>query len=583
MAGRIPQSFIDELISRVDIVEIIDERVPLKKAGRDFVACCPFHTEKTPSFSVSPAKQFYYCFGCNAHGTVIGFLMDYAHLDFVDAVQELADRAGVDIPREAAGISDAGESQALYSVLAQASAFYARQLREHPDARLAIEYLKRRGVSGEVAAQFGLGFAPTGWDTLVGEMRAAGIATSTLVGAGLAIEKESGGLYDRFRSRVVFPIRDRRGRTVGFGARALGSDEPKYLNSPETAVFHKGRELYGFHEARQANRSIDSLYVVEGYMDVVALSQAGISNAVATLGTAATADHMLRLFRTTPRISFCFDGDAAGRRAAWRAVGTLMPLFHDGWIASFMFLPEGEDPDSLVRARGAAGFAAEAENALGLSEFLFEQLALQVDLDTLEGCARLVEIARPLISPLKAPALQSLLIDRLGELSGINAAELTRMMREGERATIRPMKKAGTGKRSSPSLIRRAVSLLLHHPDLGSMVEGTSRLRILELPGAVLLAEILDLTRNGPTLSTGAIIEHFRSHEEGKHLSRLAMLDAPVLDRGLEHEFKDALERLDQMVDEQRFDQLKRKAREQTLSTEEQQEFRHLLERPAAG
>lgn len=581
MANRIPQSFIDELVSRVDIVEVIDERVPLKKAGRDHVACCPFHTEKTPSFSVSPAKQFYYCFGCGAHGTAIGFLMDYTHMDFVEAIEELADHAGMQVPREAGDTKSEGHTPQLYAVLERASAYYSRQLREHEQAGVVVEYLKGRGMSGETAARFHLGFAPPGWDSLLTVLGSSEVERRLLLEAGLVIEKDGGGLYDRFRNRVVFPIRDRRGRVVGFGARALGDETPKYLNSPETAVFHKGQELYGLFEARQANRSLGSLFVVEGYMDVVALAQHDISNAVATLGTAATADHLLRLFRATPRVTFCFDGDEAGRRAAWRAAETLLPLLRDGWLASFMFLAEGEDPDSLVRTQGARAFEVEAEQAQSLSAFLFEHLSQQVSLDTLDGRARLVELARPLLTPLQAQAFQSLAIQRLSEITRMDRSELSRLITVGNRTTG-TRARARVPNRSNPSLVRKAMTLVLHRPDLGSLIE-TSRLRTLELPGAHLLAEVLELTGFDPTITTGAIVEHFRSHEEGRHLAKLAAEPPPALGEGLEQELKDAIGRLDQMVDEQRFEQLASKAREGVLTVEEEREFKQLVEGPATG
>ncbi|HKJ77760.1 MAG TPA: DNA primase, partial [Gammaproteobacteria bacterium] len=360
MAGRIPQSFIDDLLSRVDIVEVIDARVPLKKAGRDYAACCPFHDEKTPSFTVSPTKQFFHCFGCGAHGTALGFLMEYDHMGFVEAVEELAAKQGLEIPYEG-GAPAAGpgrDLKPLYDLLGQADRYFRHQLRNHPAAAKAVDYLKGRGVSGEVAAAFGLGYAPPGWDGLLQALGRDDGALKRLVEVGLLIEREEDRRrYDRFRDRVIFPIRDPRGRTVGFGGRVLGDDKPKYLNSPESEVFHKGRELYGLYEAQQAVRRPERLLVVEGYMDVVALAQHGIANAVATLGTAATADHLQRLFRVTGEVVFCFDGDEAGGKAAWRALENAMPQMRDGRQVRFMFLPQGEDPDSLVRAIGGEAFA----------------------------------------------------------------------------------------------------------------------------------------------------------------------------------------------------------------------------------
>ncbi len=584
MANRIPQSFIDELIARVDIVEVIDERVPLKKAGRDHVACCPFHTEKTPSFSVSPSKQFYYCFGCGAHGTALGFLMDYAHLEFLDAVQELADRTGMVVPREGGGdLGSQSETAELHEILREASVFYRRQLREHPQGETAVRYLQTRGMSGEIAAQFHLGYAPPGWDNLVRTLGGSQRTARLLTKSGLAIDKGGERLYDRFRNRVVFPIRDRRGRVVAFGARALGDETPKYLNSPETPVFHKGRELYGLFEARGANRSLRRLFVVEGYMDVVSLAHAGISNAVATLGTAATADQMTRAFRTTAEVVFCFDGDEAGRRAAWRAAQTLLPLLRDGWLASFMFLPEGEDPDTVVRARGAEGFNAEAERAVSLSDFLFQHLGEQENLDTLDGRARLIELARPLLGKLNARAFQNLAIARLSEITGLSAPELARLVVEEDRAPRPRAPRRAPQRRGNPSLIRKVITLLLYRPDLASLIEGTGRLASLEVPGAVLLTELLDFARSNPSVTLGATVEHFRSHPEGRHLAKLAGETSPTLAEGLEREFTDAIKRLEEMVDSQRFDELTRKARAGGLTHEEEREFRRLLEPAAAS
>lgn len=582
MPGRIPQSFIDELISRVDIVEVIDERVPLKKSGRDYVACCPFHDEKTPSFSVSPTKQFYYCFGCSAHGTVVGFLMDYARLEFTEAIEELAERVGMEIPREVVETGHRQDTQTIYFMLEKASAYYRREIRDHENAAAAVDYLKGRGLSGETAQHFGMGYAPPGWDGLLSKLGGSASERAALVQAGLLIDKGAGSFYDRFRNRVTFPIRDRRGRTIGFGARALGDENPKYLNSPETPVFHKGQELYGLYEARQANRTLERLFVVEGYMDVVSLAQFGITNAVATLGTAATAEHMVKLFRTTPRVVFCFDGDEAGKRAAWRAAETLLPLLKDGWLASFIFLPDGQDPDSVVRSEGPEKFLGLAENALPLSAFLFEHLLALGDLDSLDDRARLVELARPLLASIQAPAFKNLALKQLSQISGLGGSELSRLVGEWGRAPTESTRKAPRRERGSPSLVRKAITLLLHSPDLGSSVKDTSRLKALDQPGAVLLAELLDLTGSNPTLNTGAIVERFRSHDEGRHLAKLASQSAPALDEGLEREFRDAIDKLGKMVDDQRFEELAARARAGTLTLEEEREFGALVARPTS-
>ncbi len=375
MPGAIPQHFIDELLSRADIVEIIGRRVPLKKAGREFQACCPFHNEKTPSFTVSPTKQFYHCFGCGAHGSALSFMMEYDRLSFPEAVEELATSMGLEVPREA-GFAQGPDHRPLFDILERAAAYFAQQLRQHAQAAQAVEYLRGRGVSGEVAADFRLGYAPPGWDNLLQALGGGDDSRIRLLREAGLITEQDGKRYDRLRDRIIFPIRDTRGRVVGFGGRLLGDGKPKYLNSPETPVFHKGRELYGLFEARQADANPARLLVVEGYMDVVALAQFGISNAVATLGTATTSDHLEKLYRATPELVFCFDGDRAGRDAAWKALQTALPLMREGRQARFLFLPDGDDPDSMVRRIGQEAMQAEIGDALPLSRIPVRQTRL---------------------------------------------------------------------------------------------------------------------------------------------------------------------------------------------------------------
>src|SRR5512143_157141 len=455
MAGRIPQHFIDDRLARADIVEIIAARVPLKKAGRDYVACCPFHNEKTPSFSVSPSKQFYHCFGCGAHGTAIGFLMEYDHLDFIEAIKELAKHLGVQMPetRELtpAEQSRRAQEENIYDVLAEAARFYQAQLRQHPQAPQAIDYLKNRGLSGEIAKEFAIGYAPAGWSNLLqalGQQR-----LKLLIDAGLVIEKEQGKYYDRFRERIMFPIRDRRGRVIGFGGRVLGDGTPKYLNSPETPVFHKGRELYGLFEARQSVRDWSRVLVVEGYMDTVALAQYGIRNVVATLGTAVTPEHLDLLFRNTSEVVFCFDGDHAGRQAAWRGLENALPAMHDGRQVRFIFLPEGEDPDTLVRRIGAEEFNKAIAAAVPLSEFMIEQLGQQIDLRSVDGQAQLVEKVRPLIARMPAGIYRTLMVERLAEWSHLRPGALSQTLGQAPQ----PIPSASLPRareKQSPSLLR---------------------------------------------------------------------------------------------------------------------------------
>jgi DNA primase len=577
VAGRIPRQFIDDLLSRVDIVDVVDEYVPLKKGGKDHKACCPFHNEKSPSFTVSADKQFYHCFGCGAHGSAISFLMEYAHMDFVEAVEDLASRAGLEIPREASGDERSESLQPVYDILAKANAYLQQQLRQHPDAPRAVDYLRKRGLSGEVAAAFGLGFAPPGWDNMLNAIGRSDADRAIMLRAGLLVDKGGGGFYDRFRERITFPILDRRGRAVGFGARVLGDDTPKYLNSPETAVYHKGRELYGLYQARKAAGRPERLIVVEGYMDVVALAQHGIGNAVATLGTAATEAHLEKLFRASEDVVFCFDGDEAGRRAAWRALETALPAMHDGRQAFFMFLPDGQDPDSMVRAQGAAAFSAAAAGADSLGTFLFDHLTNGVDLGTIDGRARLAALSRPLLAKLPPGSFRELSEKRLAELTGL-ATENSATLRSGRGNTTvsRPPNPPIKYKRQSPSLVRKVISWLLHYPSLGTGIMITDHLRSLELPGVPLLLELIETLEGNPNLTTGALLERFRDHESGRHLAKLAAEEIASLGEGLEQEFRDSLEKLQRLAEDQRFAELARKGRQGQLSDAEKREFARL-------
>ncbi|MDH5750745.1 MAG: DNA primase, partial [Rhodospirillales bacterium] len=411
MGGLIPDSFIEELLGRVDIVEVIERRVPLKKAGREYQARCPFHDEKTPSFTVSPQKQFYHCFGCGAHGSVIGFMMNYEGLEFVDAVEELARMAGLQVPRDTA-TSAPRPAAGLYDLLQQAGAWYQAQLKQNPQA---IEYLKRRGLSGEVAARFEVGYAPAGWDGLIKQLGVDDSRLKLLHRAGMLSEGKSGA-YDKFRDRIMFPIHDRRGRIIAFGGRALADDGPKYLNSPETELFHKGRELYGLYMARKSQAKLGQILVVEGYMDVVALAQFGFNNCVATLGTATTGDHAELLFRAADEVVYCFDGDRAGRKAAWRALEATLPRLREGRQARFLFLPEGEDPDSLVRGQGRAAFESMLASAQPLSEYFFDHFTQAVDMSSIDGRARLVGLAKPYLEQIPQGVFRDMMFSRLEAL-----------------------------------------------------------------------------------------------------------------------------------------------------------------------
>ncbi|MCR8922328.1 DNA primase [Dasania sp. GY-MA-18] len=421
MAGRIPEAFIDDLLDRLDIVEVIDRRVKLKKSGRNYMACCPFHDEKTPSFSVNQEKQFYHCFGCGAGGNMIGFLMDYERLDFPRCIETLADMAGLEVPREASVFKEEPQlKRNIYTLLEKAASHYQRLLKEHPNRPRVVDYLKSRGLSGEIARDFGIGYAAPGWDNLLKELGHSDEDKQLLIDGGMLIEKpEENKCYDRFRDRIMFPIHDNRGRVIAFGGRVLGDDKPKYLNSPETPVFHKGRELYGLYQARKNNRQLRQLVVVEGYMDVVALAQHGIGYAVATLGTATSTDHLKRIFRQCPEVVFCFDGDEAGRKAATRALESALPVMEDGRQAKFLFLPQGEDPDSLVRKVGSNEFKRLIDKAAPLENYLFEHLAQDIDISSLEGRARMSKLAAPLIDQLPQGVFKSLMMSSLAERTGL--------------------------------------------------------------------------------------------------------------------------------------------------------------------
>ena len=584
MAGRIPSSFIDDLLNRTDIVDLINQRIPLKKAGKEYQACCPFHDEKTPSFTVSHAKQFYHCFGCSAHGSAISFLMDYDNMSFVEAIEELAHHAGIEVPREGSQ-SSGPDCRPLYAALEQAARFYTTQLRSHPQAQHAIAYLKQRGLSGEIAKDFNIGYAPPGWDNLIKHQGQEAQALKQLRETGMTLESEN-RCYDRFRDRIMFPIRDHRGRTVGFGGRILeeddahgsasaaggrkpGAAQPKYLNSPETPIFHKGRELYGLHEAHKALQKITRLLVVEGYMDVVALAQFGIRYAVATLGTATTPDHLERIFRTTPEVIFCFDGDRAGRDAGWKALNTALPLMREGREARFLFLPDGEDPDTLIRKEGTAAFEQRIQKATPLSKFLFSKLSEQIDMNSLDGRARLAELAKPLIAKLPHGTFQDIMLKHLGELVGLESSHFATQPSPTNR-TPKPQLRRSDLQPMSP--VRLAITLLLKQPELAQLPDLPTQWETLNKPGVELLAELLQTLQENPSLATnrGALFERWRDRKEGKYLSKLANSNLPTHEYA--SEFKDALTHLQKQLEEQSQDLLLEQYRQGTITEEQYKE-----------
>ena len=574
MRGRIPREFIDELLARLDVVEVINRRVPLKKAGKDFKACCPFHNEKTPSFTVSRPKQFYHCFGCGVSGTAITFLMEFEHLSFPEAVEELAGEAGLEVPDTGPARSGDNPTLPLLEILGEASRYYKDQLRSHTDASTTIAYLKQRGLTGEIAAQFDLGYAPTGWDNL---SSTAGNEEKLdlMVKAGLISKRESGGHYDRFRARVIFPIHDNKGRVIAFGGRLLDEGEPKYLNSPETPVFHKGSELYNLHRARSAIAQQQMSIVVEGYMDVLALAQHGIDHCVATLGTATTTTHLQRLFRLAPSIVFCFDGDRAGRDAAGRALEIALPLLESGRQVSFLFLPDGEDPDSVIRDQGADTFRTLIDSATPLPDLLFDTLLNQTDLTRMDGKARLATLARPLISRVPEGPLRELMQQRLSDLTGVAPSGL------GGLATTPPTvphkRASARSKRLSP--LATAISVLVQRPQLATGLDlPTAVVDTQDDPGVQLLTKVHGFARENPQLTTASLIERFRGDEQQPTLEKLASRNHLVDDDGLEIFLAETLATLASQSIDDTIAELLRLASERELSGIEKQQLGELYQ-----
>jgi DNA primase len=634
MAGLIPQSFIDDLLNRSDIVEVVSSRIQLKKAGKNYTACCPFHKEKTPSFSVSPDKQFYYCFGCGAGGNALGFVMDHDNLEFPQAVEELAKRAGMEVPREESGPGRKPRQPVdspLYPLLESAAEYYRQALKGHPARKAAVEYLKGRGLSGIIARDFGLGFAPPGWDNLMKHLGGDTLQHKAMIDAGLLIENtETGRSYDRFRDRVMFPIRDSRGRVIAFGGRVLGDDKPKYLNSPETPVFHKGQELYGLYEARKANRDLDEIIVVEGYMDVIALAQQGLRNAVATLGTATSDEHLKRLFRIVPSVLFCFDGDGAGRKAAWRALESTLPNLQDGRRARFLFLPEGEDPDSLVRREGTDAFMARTQQqAQPLADYFFQQLSDEADPRSLEGKAHLATLAAPLIEKIPGTNLRALMRQRLGEITGLHSETLQQMsaaspsaapeyddsiyydagsgQEEGDyyappqpaqpkRNDKKEWKKDWKKPGQRPDFKARAprtpttveppalttLRTLLHHPELAQKVEDASHFAAEDDTYAQLLVALLGTLQKNPKLRSLQLIARWHGTDQGRLLRALAEKEWLISADNLEQQFFDTITTLAARQRERSLETLLRKARQGELSAEEKDQLRNLLNRNSA-
>jgi DNA primase len=593
--SRIPQGFIDELIARADIVEIVGLRVQLKKAGREYKACCPFHDEKTPSFWVSPDKQFYHCFGCAAHGTALGFLMAYDKLSFPEAIEELAERLGLEVPHEAGPTPARRADDDLYKFMGRVVSFYSETLAR--DAR-ARQYLAARGLEAATLTQFALGYARDSWNDVLRRFGANEAERQQLTDLGLIIEREGGQIrdgerhYDRFRDRIMFPIRDARGRAIAFGGRIIDQGEPKYLNSPETTLFHKGRELYGLYEARQSRVVLKRLLVVEGYMDVVRLHQAGIPYAVATLGTATTPEHLKRIFRLVNEVVFAFDGDRAGRAAAWRALQNTLPEAREGREVRFLFLPDGQDPDSLVGSEGREGFEKRLAAAVPLSEYLVREVSADIDLSHADGRARFAEAARPLVAKLAPGVYRELVLERVAQTIKLSAVRLQELWNQaGTRAASAPLPTRSAAPRARissgrGSLVRQAIVRLLQFPASAARISETERAGLdrLQEPGIELLRELIDDLKRTPAQIPAQVIERWADKPERESLEKL-LLKEEVITSALAagDELRAALLKLSELANTQRLEALQLKSRTATLDDSELQEFQRLTTKhPAA-
>ncbi len=582
MKGRIPRTFIDDLLARADIVELIDSFVPLKKAGRNYQACCPFHNEKTPSFTVAPDKQFYHCFGCGAHGNAISFLMEYERLEFPEAVEELANFYKLEVPRENVSHSSKqapqvpkAQLQDDFALMENVARFFAHQLKHHEQGQQAIAYLKQRGLSGEIVKRFKIGYAPPGWDTLLQQFGRDNAAKEQLLALKLINQNEQGRQYDFFRDRIMFPIRDKRGRVIGFGGRIMEGDGPKYLNSPETRIFHKGSELYGLYQAKQQHRKLDKVIIVEGYMDVVALAQYGLDYAVAALGTATTGDHIQMLLRNTSEILCCYDGDRAGREAAWRALENAMPYLKDGSQVKFLFLPDGEDPDTMVRQIGKEGFEAKLNQAMPLSQFLFDSLLNRHNqTGSMEEKAALKAEALPLLEKVPGEYQKRMLMERLADIT--LEGDKVRLQQDIQRANQHGRSKMVEHKKPELvkiSPVRMMIKLLLAQPSLASQcIEITdSAIAQLQEPGIDVLVALWRECMNTPESHGAQIVERFREHASFRHLSRLLTEELPEKD--YLKEYRACFTGLINKHLHTRMDMLLAKAKVGSLSSDEKQEL----------
>jgi DNA primase len=571
MAGHIPQDFIDGLLTRVDVIDIINTRVPLKKKGREYTACCPFHNEKTPSFTVNTIKQFYYCFGCGAHGSAISFLMEYDHMDFVEAIETLASQLGLEVPRE--GGHQAPKkiiSKDLYTLMQDASEYYQLQLKA---SQTASQYLQNRGLSKEISTRFMLGYALSGWDHTF-KYLGSSYTSKQIIDTGLVIEKDNGVGYDRYRDRIMFPIRNRKGQVIGFGGRVMGDEKPKYINSPETELFHKGSELYGFYEARDATRKLERIIVVEGYMDVIALAQYGISYAVATLGTATTEEHIQLLFRSVPEIIFCFDGDRAGKDAAWRALSNALSRVVDGKEIRFLFLPEGEDPDSLVRKIGKEAFEASyTKDALALTDYLLNYLQKEFNISSKEGKSRFLNALVDLVKKMPDSLIRDQLLIETAKQTSISIPDIKKRVLQNKRP-IRQNFGHVKDQEVRRTPIRYAITLLLHDTSLVQFVENPEQIALSNLSGANLLTTLIETIEERPHINGASLLERWRNTDLEASLIRLMKWQPDTNDNEvLEQEFQDCLRQIRKKANEKKLETLIHKAKIGELTTREKQEF----------
>ena len=631
MAGRIPQYFIDDLLARINITDVVESRVKLRRSGKNYSGLCPFHKENSPSFTVSPDKQFYYCFGCGAGGNALGFLMEYENVSFPEAIEELARLAGVDIPREEQSSKQLEREHQVkqqITLLDQASQYFQHQLNQASTKEKAKRYLQQRGLSAEIITRFLIGYAPPGWDNLIQHFSQLPKATEQLEKAGVVVyNEEKDRHYDRFRDRIMFPIRDMRGRVIGFGGRVLGDEKPKYLNSPETETFHKGRELYGLYEARQSNRQLDRLLIVEGYMDVVGLAQHGINWAVATLGTATSEQHIVRLFKLVPEVIFCFDGDQAGRKAAERALNISLPLMEDGKSIRFLFLPEGEDPDSLIQKEGQAAFEQRIITATPLSSYFFDSLAGNTSLDSMDERARLASAALPAIRSMKTCLLQHMMLERVSEMTGLSIDQLNSLVnlhqishpttataiKDSDKrdpqeyssssdyddypelshseqpphhydAEISPSARSHSSrgqKNKTVSLVNRIISILLHRPALARELDDPESLGHLQESNIDLLIELLSYFRAHPDNSIGTLFVDWKHNPKLSGylmiLNEISYLEPIPANANPSTELRDAIQRLSNRQTENQLDRLLKKQRQSPLTEDEKKQLQKLL------